>query len=60
MAITTAIQRGNSVYVYNGSKLLFTQQGTLHGYTASTVSVKRTGITIYNYDEKGKLVSTSQ
>ncbi|MCI7718371.1 hypothetical protein ACEF11_06500 [[Pasteurella] aerogenes] len=57
MAITTAVQRGNTVFVYNGNKLLFTQQGNLHGYTAGSVAVKRSGI-IYNYDEKGKLIST--
>ena len=56
--IVTAIQKGNSVYVYGErNKLLFTQSGELHGYTGSSVSVKR-GNTVYAYNDRGLLVST--
>lgn len=30
MAITTAIQKGSSVYVYDGNRQLFVKPGTLH------------------------------
>lgn len=40
--IVTAIQKGGSVYVYGErNRLLFTQSGELHGYTGSSVSIKR-------------------
>ena len=56
--IVTAIQKGNSVYVYGErNKLLFTQSGELHGYTGSSVSVKK-GDTVYTYNDRGSLVST--
>ena len=56
--IVTAIQKGNSVYVYGErNKLLFTQSGELHGYTGSSVSVKK-GNTVYTYNDRGSLVST--
>lgn len=56
--IVTAIQKGNSVYVYGErNKLLFTQSGELHGYTGSSVSVKK-GNTVYTYNDRGLLVST--
>ncbi len=51
--IVTAIQKGNSVYIYGEkSRLLFTQHGDLYGYTGSSVSIKR-GSTIYTYNERG-------
>lgn len=59
MAITTAIQKGSSVYVYDGNRQLFVKLGTLHGYTATTVSVKHTnGKVLYTYNEKGSQIST--
>ena len=40
--IVTAIQKGGSVYVYGErNRLLFTQSGELHGYTGSSVLIKR-------------------
>ena len=56
--IVTAIQKGNSVYVYGErNRLLFTQSGELHGYTGSSVSIKK-GNMIYSYNERGSLIST--
>lgn len=55
--ITTAIQRGNSVYVYEKSRILFTRIGELIGFTSSTVSIKRNR-TIYVYNERGGIIST--
>lgn len=40
--IITAVQKGSMVYVYGEhNKLLLTKSGELHGYTGSSVSVKR-------------------
>lgn len=40
--IVTAIQKGNSVYVYGErNKLLFTQSGELHGYGFFRIGKKR-------------------
>ena len=51
--IVTAVQRGNTVYVYgDGNRMLFSRSGQLHGYTATSVSVKR-GTTVYVYNERG-------
>ena len=56
--IATAIQRGNTVYVYNEkNSTLFTAFGELQGYTSSTVSIKK-ATTIYVYNEKGSIIST--
>ena len=58
MAIATAVQRGNSVYIYGDNRqLLTTINGLLHGYTGSNVSIKR-GNWIYVYDEHGRLETT--
>ncbi|MBO7053086.1 MAG: hypothetical protein J6W27_01505 [Alphaproteobacteria bacterium] len=53
MAISTAVQRGSWIYVYdeNGSQTT-TLSGELHGFTGSTVSVRRDGW-VYVYDEHG-------
>ena len=53
MAISTAVQRGSWVYVYNekGSQVT-TIAGDLHGFTGSSVSVKR-GSWVYVFDEHG-------
>ncbi|PWJ68141.1 MULTISPECIES: hypothetical protein [unclassified Fibrobacter] len=53
MAISTAIQKGNYVYVYdekNSHK--FSMPGELMGFTSSTVTIKR-GNYANVYDEKG-------
>lgn len=53
MAISTAVQRGNWVYVYDEKGHQLTSvSGELHGFTGSSVSVKR-GNWIYVYDEHG-------
>ena len=55
--ITTAVQKGSSVYVYGErNQVLFTKSGTLMGYTGSTVSVKN-GSSVYTYNEKGAVIS---
>lgn len=55
--IITAIQKGNSVYVYGEhNRLMFIKSGELHGYTGSSVSIKK-GNTVYTYNERGSLVS---
>lgn len=60
MAIGSAIQRGNQVYVYDehGRQLCVVSRGAgpndgLQGYTGATFSVRR-GNQIYVYDEKGR------
>jgi hypothetical protein len=59
MAITTAVQKGNLVYVYGEkNRQLFTKSGQLTGYTGGSVSVKQ-GNMIYTYDEKGRQVSVN-
>lgn len=56
--IVTAIQKGTTVYVYGaGNRLLFTQGGTLQGYTSGSVSIRR-GNTIYTYSDRNSLIST--
>lgn len=53
MAISVAVQKGNSVYVYDESnRTLFIKSGELHGYTSTTVSVRR-GKSVYTFDERG-------
>lgn len=50
MAITCAVQRGNSVYVYGDKGAsIGTLQGVLQGYTSNSVSVIR-GSTVYVYE----------
>ena len=45
-------------YIYGErNRLLFTQSGELHGYTGSSVSIKK-GNMIYSYNERGSLIST--
>ena len=56
--ISTAIQKGTTVYVYGErNNTLFTQIGELRGYTGSTVSISKNG-TVYTYGERGNLIST--
>ncbi|WP_163499114.1 hypothetical protein [Helicobacter suis] len=53
MAISTAVQKGTWVYVYDEKNhQLFSKTGELTGFTSNSVSIKRTGW-IYIYDEKG-------
>lgn len=61
MAITSAIERGNSVYVYDENGLQravisLWDNGKLQGYTATRISV-RCGSMVYVYDETGLLVN---
>ena len=55
--ITTEIQRGSTVYVYEKTKILFTRPGELVGFTGTTVSIKRNRI-VYVYNERGGIIST--
>ncbi len=56
--ISVAIQKGNSVYVYNErNSVIRTAIGTLYGYTANTYSVVR-GNVVYTYSEKGTVISS--
>ena len=53
MAISTAIQKGNWVYVYNEKNSQSACiNGELMGFTSTTVTVKR-GNFAYVFDEKG-------
>ena len=53
MAIASAVQRGQTVYVYDETGcLLFEQFGELKGYTGSSVSIKQ-GTMLYFYDQRG-------
>ncbi|MDI9388394.1 MAG: hypothetical protein QM441_04095 [Synergistota bacterium] len=57
MAISTAVQKGSSVYVYNEkNQQLCVTGGTLEGYTSTTYSVRK-GSTIYTYNERCQQVS---
>ena len=65
MAIGSAVQRGQLVYVYDekGRRLTSLLAGTgpkdgLQGYTSSTVNVRR-GSLIYTYDERGRRLSST-
>ena len=57
--ISVAIQKGNTVYVYNEkNQIILMKSGTLVGYTSTTVSVKLgNGNTIYTYSESGQTIS---
>jgi hypothetical protein len=58
MAIGKAVQYGKQVQVYNDKELRIGMYfGELHGFTSSTVSVKR-GDRIYTYNEHGLPIST--
>lgn len=51
--IAMAVQKGANVYVYNEQNLpLFYKQGTLIGFTSTTVTIKR-GAYIECYNNKG-------
>lgn len=57
--ISVAVQKGSSVYVYNEkNNQIFVLGGTLVGYTSSSVSIKKLGLSaIYTYDDKGRQIS---
>lgn len=56
--ITTAVQRGNYVYVYGDKdNVLFNAPGTLQGYTSGSVSIKRADY-VYVYDAKGHITAS--
>jgi len=58
MAIMVAIPFGSRVDVYNEkNKCIWHRDGTLHGYTGSTVSI-RYGNKISTYDEKGSEIAS--
>ena len=56
--ISTAVQRGSFIYVYNerNSQCACISGEQLMGFTSTTVSVKK-GSFIYVYDEQGRQVS---
>ncbi|HOO88225.1 MAG TPA: hypothetical protein P5201_11840 [Aminobacteriaceae bacterium] len=57
MAISTAVQKGSTVYVYNEKNgQICAKSGTLMGFTSTTFSVKQ-GNTVYTYNEKGGMIS---
>ena len=52
--ISTAVQKGEYVYVYDErNRTLAIQHGQLSGYTSSTFSIRR-GSYIYTFDEKNR------
>ena len=54
MAIGMAQQKGNIVYVYDeNNRELWSRTGELHGYTSSTVTIKREGW-LFMYNEKNQ------
>ena len=60
--IASAVQKGSYVYLYNerGGQLCSIycgNDGSLQGYTASTVSIRK-GSYVYVYDEKGSQKSS--
>jgi hypothetical protein len=59
--IASAVQKGNYVYVYDerGSQKcsIFCQDGSLQGYTGTTVSIRK-GNYVYVYDETGSQKSS--
>ena len=57
MAISTAVQKGNMVYVYDEKgKVLFTRLGKLQGYTSDSVSIETQKNTLSIFDPKNHLV----
>ncbi len=56
--ISTAIQKGNVIYVYGtGNRMLYSKTGELYGYTSTTVSVRK-GNVVYTYNERGMQVGS--
>jgi len=60
MAIGNAVQKGNTVYIYDekGRELaVLSAHDGLQGFTSGSVSI-RNGSTIYIHDEKGRQTGT--
>ena len=58
MAISTAVQRGTMVQVYDErGHAVFSRSGELHGYSGATVSVRR-GRWVHTFDDRGRQIST--
>ncbi len=64
MAISSAIQRRDTVYVYDErGRLLYTRptgsgpKDGLQGFTSTTVTIRRGG-SVYVFDERGRLMYT--
>jgi hypothetical protein len=58
MEIGNAVERNGTVFVYDTkNSLMWSRNGSLHGFTASTVNVKR-GNTIHMFDVKGTQTGT--
>lgn len=62
MPISSAVQRGNTVFVYNEkNQPLFNQpagygpKDGLVGYTAASVSIRR-GNTVFTYNQRGQAI----
>lgn len=65
MAIGNAVERGNTVYIYDekGRMTASAISGSgpndgLKGYTSSTVNIQR-GNQIYSYDEQGRMIGAT-
>ena len=59
MAISRAVQNGDWVDLYDmNNHQLFTQMGTLYGYTSGSVSIKRSSGWIITYDENAHEISS--
>lgn len=57
MSISTAVQKGNHVFVYDEKgKFLFTGLGKLQGYTSDSVSIETQKNTLMVFDPKNRLV----
>ena len=56
--ISSAVQKGGSVYVYGPSgNILFIKNGTLMGFTSTSLTVK-VGTIVYVYNDKGAVMFT--
>ena len=59
MAISTAVQKGNLVYVYDEKgHVLFTRYGKLQGYTSNSVSIETSKSILSVIDPKNRVVKT--
>jgi hypothetical protein len=60
MTISTAVQRKDRVDVYNEKNdLVGSHLGKLHGYSNSSVSIRRNGA-VDKYDENGLQISSTR
>ena len=60
MTISTAVQRKDRVDVYNEKNdLVGSHLGKLHGYSNSSVSIRRNGA-VDQYDENGLQISSTR